>query len=771
MLGFDGADWRTTAEMMDKGELPNLARLRESGTAAALGTTTPAESPVSWAALNCGQNPGKTGIPGFVKRQLSSSGQPMPALGFQVHEPRRTDSFPLSALFRQLVARSPAANAAIAGVAVALAFFLLLALLLRVRKSVATALALGLGALGAWGGWVASDCIPREISDVVGNPIRTAGFWETAAKSGVKSVVLDGAMSWDRPEVEGVKLLSGLGVPDVRGATGDWFVYTTDAQEHARPPEGKLTSTGGRVFRVDEEPAGSGRIETKIFGPLDLWRIDKLERELEGIGEKLLHSNLGQARRDTLEDRKRTIEQVELPVAQGGSGSEEGRLTVPLVIERRSAAGTTQGKARVTIGGEAQELSAGQWSNWYHLTFESNALFKVKAVTRVKLVELEPVRLYVDFLQIDPAAQPYWQPVSQPENFGRELAKSIGAPYETVGWACMTMPFKDKQIDPVTFLEDMEFTQGWREELLMSALRNPDWRLLMNVESTPDRVQHMMYQFYDPGHPLYNAATAQSKARYFGREITLAEAIPATYREMDRVVGEVVERGLEPGDTLIVCSDHGFQSYRYSVNLNNWLFEHGYLALKPDIDRSYADALMFVDWPRTRAYALGLGMIFLNLEGREQEGIVKAEESSALLDAIARDLLATRDGEKPVVKSVYRTSAIHSGPYLAQEADLMTGFEVGYRVGWSTTTGGIRLEQNPDKQWVPSKSIEPNKNNWSGDHVSVAEELVRGIFFCNRKVEIPKAGLNLLHIAPTALSVLGVATPAEYDLPALKFLD
>src|SRR6202008_3874574 len=80
VLGLDGADARTVAEMMDRGELPNLARLRETGTFAPLGTTIPAESPVSWASLNSGQNPAKTGVPGFVKRDLSAAGDPSPNL-------------------------------------------------------------------------------------------------------------------------------------------------------------------------------------------------------------------------------------------------------------------------------------------------------------------------------------------------------------------------------------------------------------------------------------------------------------------------------------------------------------------------------------------------------------------------------------------------------------------------------------------------------------------------------------------------------------------
>jgi hypothetical protein len=77
VLGFDGADGRTVAEMMEKGELPNLAKLRAQGTFAPLGTTDPAESPVAWASLNSGRNPAETAIPGFVVRTFS----PVPAIG------------------------------------------------------------------------------------------------------------------------------------------------------------------------------------------------------------------------------------------------------------------------------------------------------------------------------------------------------------------------------------------------------------------------------------------------------------------------------------------------------------------------------------------------------------------------------------------------------------------------------------------------------------------------------------------------------------------
>ena len=137
-----------------------------------------------------------------------------------------------------------------------------------------------------------------------------------------------------------------------------------------------------------------------------------------------------------------------------------------------------------------------------------------------------------------------------------KLAREIGGDYETVGWACLTHALKDdreglRTIDIRTFLEDIEFTQGWREKLLMSALRNDDWRLLMNVESTPDRVQHMMWRFIDKTHPMYNEADA---ARY-------GDSVLRVYRRVDQFVGEVLEhlaRGVpykEIADVLSVSID------------------------------------------------------------------------------------------------------------------------------------------------------------------------------------------------------------------------
>jgi len=708
--------------MMDRGELPNLARLRETGTFAPLRTTIPAESPVSWASLNSGQNPAKTGIPGFVKRDLSAAGDPSPDLGFFEVNDRPLASFELSPPLGWLARSDPPVAGLVCGGAALVLFALLFVFVLRFRKFLAVALAIVLGSAGGWAGYAASAGLPKTIPDVVTNLVRTGGFWEVAARAGVPCVVLDGPMTWDRPDVPGAKVLAGLGVPDARGSYGDWFVYTTDPAELARAPKGRSTPTGGTVFRVDEI---DGRIEAAVFGP-----------------------------REFVSDEEARAR-----------GRERGRLSVPLVVSREKG-----GRVRVTLDGVGHELAEGEWSPWYHPTFEAGSLIKVRAITRVKVVQARnPFELYVDILQIDPSSPPFWQPVSQPPEFVSDLARAAASPFETVGWACLTMPLKDREIDPKTFLEDVDATRADREKLLGIELARTDWRVLFAVEATPDRVQHMMYQFYDREHPKHDAELAAQKVKFGGEEIALSDAIPAAYRQIDRLVGEVVEKHLRPEDTLILCADHGFQSFRRGLNLNNWLAEHGYLHTVELRSRAQGGFLQYVDWSRTRAYAVGLGMIFVNLRGRERNGIVDPADLPKLLDELTRDLLATRDGGKAVVRDVHRMSEVHSGPHLDLESDLMVGLEAGYRVGWSTTTGGMNLTQAEGTAgWKPAPSIEDNTNNWSGDHVSVAQDLVPGIFFCNRKVAIPPEGVDLLNIAPTVLALLGVPVPPEYDRPALQ---
>ncbi len=766
VLGFDGADYRTAQEFVDAGRMPNLSRLAREGTVAPLGTTWSPESPVAWAALNTGQNPSKTGVPGFVKRVLKDEndeevlegGNPLPAVGHQTVVERPIADMETGPLLSFLSAWGALPLTGVTGLVIFLLFAFVLKVILRLKALLAVILSFILGVVGAGGAWVAKSYVPDTVPGVIGNPVAVDAFWDVAARAGVESVVLDAAMSWDRPTTDGARVVGGLGLPDCRGDNGQWFIYTTDEYEIDREPLGRVSSTAGTIFRIEDWR--NGKIESNIYGPSNFYELAKAKEELASIEEQLdPERNIGWKAGNELRERKKELERLD---------NEGAHVTVPMVLEKQPSG------VRITIGAQSQDVAEGEWSDWYKLSFRLNPLIGAHAVTRVKILQLEdPFTLYVNTLDIDPAEPQFWQPVSSPPGYSAELSGLVGGPFETFGWACATMPFKDKVIDAVTMLEDIEFTMKWREDITREALAQDDWQLMMSVFSTPDRVQHMCYQFYDPGHPLYDEELASQKLTFFGQEIELRDTIPVIYDQVDRIIGWVSE-SLEPEDTLIICADHGFNSFREQVNVNNWLAENGYLKVREGLPSTrMGEVLLFVDWSETRAYALGMGMIYLNLEGRESGGIVAPSEARALMEEMRGKLLTLKDeregmGDDPVVETVTFIDDVHDGPYRHLEGDLMVGFKPPYRVSWGTTSGGMRLVKNEDGVVVPGPVFQPNTNNWSGGHVSVSPEFVAGVFACNRKVRLPDEGAHLLHIAPTVLSLLGIETLPESDKGALE---
>ncbi len=752
VLGFDGADARTIEELMaDRpGAYPNFERLARDGTFGRLQSVAPPESPVSWAAINTGQNPAKTGVPGFVKRVFE------PHFGPGFGHVLNKDVKPLSAFeHTPIPTASPLKLAALAGAATCALFLLVFLLLLRLRPVLGILLAVLLGGVGGWCGYTVRGLLAEEYPRY-GNPNKARNFWDYLADDGVQAVVLDAPQVFDMPSSQ--RVLAGLGVPDAKNALGEWCLYTTSDSVFEEVESGGRTAglTAGTLYKVY---ARDGRIDTRLPGPKNFWAEQKLGAKLARLKERqssdpTLDWATGQEIIDEIAEVGEQLKKVE----------DDGTY-LPLSIE------LGQGKAKVAIGGEEQELAVGEWSDYYHLTFELNWLLKVHALTRVKLIQLEPhMELFVNVLDIDPERPPFWQAISTPFAFSAELAHDNG-PFETYGWPTATMPFKDGVVAPELMLEDVEFTTKWQEKLLYSTLARDDWQVLMGVISTTDRVQHMMYQYYDEGHPLYDAAEAGKELTFFGQRITRKEAIPAIYKQMDRILGQVMDEHLGPNDTLLVCSDHGFQTFRHQVSVNNLLAEKGYLKLKTGLKAGSGSSsgLAFVDWSGTRAYALGLGFIYLNQKGREPNGIVEPSEAGALLAQLKSDLLTYEDEKTglKVCKDVYVVKEVHSGPYLDQEADLICGFAPTYRVSWGTTLGGIGLTTDAEGATVPGPVITPSDQNWSGDHVSVALSEVQGVFFSNRKVETPPGGFHALNLAPTVLSLCGVKVPGEMDLGPL----
>jgi len=410
----------------------------------------------------------------------------------------------------------------------------------------------------------------------------------------------------------------------------------------------------------------------------------------------------------------------------------------PLTLPLRARLDRAAARAEVSIGDARATLAPGELSDWVALSFSAAPGVSVRGLTRLLVTEMgEHFSLYLAPINLDPESPA--MPISHPPYYATYLAKKIGA-YSTLGLAEDTWGLNEGVTDDGTFLKQAYDIDREREAMFFASLDRLRTGTLVCVFDATDRIQHMFWRDIDPGHP---AGRGRERAEH-------RHAIRELYRHNDALVGRVRAQ-LKDGDVLMVISDHGFSSFRRGVNLNQWLLREGYLALKPGADGT-SEWLRDVDWSRTRAYALGLTGMFLNLQGREAEGIVEpGEEARALKAEIVRKLRGLRDEEKKAVgiNEAFDTTEIYDGPYLESAPDFVIGYNAGYRTSWDCATGV-----------VAGPVFEDNVKAWSGDHC-IDPRLVPGVFFCNRKVTAEEPAL--VDIAPTALKLFGIEPPAHMD--------
>lgn len=361
---------------------------------------------------------------------------------------------------------------------------------------------------------------------------------------------------------------------------------------------------------------------------------------------------------------------------------------------------------------------------------------KVHGLVRFYLKAVTPhVRLYMSPINIDPQRPAL--PISHPFAYGVYLAKTLGN-YSTLGLAEDTWALNERVLDEEAFLKQAYLIHDEREAMFFDAVDKTSRGAVVCVFDITDRLQHMFWRYLQPDHPS-NADKDVEKHR---------ETIKVLYQRMDDLVGRTLEK-VDDDTILLVMSDHGFKSFQRGVSINAWFHQNGFLALKGETGS--AEWFRDVDWSGTRAYAMGLGGIYLNVAGRDAQGIVEPDEIASVKRKIAQGLLELYDEERGMspVKQVYDTRLAYSGPYVGEAPDLIVGFRPGYRVSWNSAMG------------ITDKQIfEDNTKAWSGDHC-VNPPDVPGILFCNREIEVQHP--NIMDIAPTILDLFGVPLPAYVD--------
>lgn len=362
-----------------------------------------------------------------------------------------------------------------------------------------------------------------------------------------------------------------------------------------------------------------------------------------------------------------------------------------------------------------------------------------------------------------------------PQNLEGTLDKVVDG-YEVEPRIDITLSGKEKQY-AATFYEMLSKKLKAAKYLVT----NFDWDLFICVFTVLDRVQHYFWHHMDETHPRHTTDRYQTAVRDF-------------YKRVDQAMGELVSM-LHGETNILIVSDHGSQAAHRQFLTNRWLEKIGLLYFSkgsslrmktiravenlflsksnPTLTRlvsklipqkiltgllAYSgprgetnDILGSVDWSRTKAFGLGTtaagGMIFVNLKGRNPDGIVQPGDEYELVrqDIIERlrNLADPKTGE-PLDIQVFRKEEVYHGKYLASAPDILL-LKDKY-----VFSGARRLG---DSEWqVPPRS---------GTHTR------QGVFMAYGS-DIKKSGeklsnLKIYDITPTILHIFGLPIVKDMD--------
>ena len=303
---------------------------------------------------------------------------------------------------------------------------------------------------------------------------------------------------------------------------------------------------------------------------------------------------------------------------------------------------------------------------------------------------------------------------------------------DVVGEYMVDVPnFRTDERDRI--LADINEMMRRRFQLARHLRDSRPWDFFMMVEMGPDRLHHGFWRFYDRSHPDYVPGNPYE------------QAFRDYYRYLDAEIGSLIN-GLGDDTALMVVSDHGAQSMVGGISVNEWLIREGYLTLKDGAPAGPVKPDM-VDWPRTRVWGDGgyYARIFLNVRGREPEGIVDPVDVESLRDELAAKLEALGDEQgNPIGTRVFRPERLYHHVN-GVPPDLICYFgDLTWRSIGTVGSGRIHVREN---------DTGPDDANHAKYGIY--------IFDGPGMPASPPADARLFDIAPTVLRLLGQPVPDD----------
>ena len=295
--------------------------------------------------------------------------------------------------------------------------------------------------------------------------------------------------------------------------------------------------------------------------------------------------------------------------------------------------------------------------------------------------------------------------------------------------------------DKVRLLQDIYRMSRQRFALVNHLLQTrTNWDFFMFVSMGPDRIHHGLWKYIDPRHPKYRPGNPYENT------------IHKYYTFIDAQIGELLD-ALPDDATVLVMSDHGAQAMEGGICVNDWLIKQGYLTLIDKPEGMASLELCEIDWSRTKAWGAGgyYGRLFLNVKGREPEGLVPADCAETFKTEITAKLEAIRDPEgKNIGTRVFRPERIY-----AQVNNIPPDLIVYFgNLAWRSVGS------------VGNETIHVFENDTGPDDANHAQN---GMYILRRPGQNhgKRADRTWRAVAPTMLEILGLDVPSDMSLERL----
>ncbi len=322
-----------------------------------------------------------------------------------------------------------------------------------------------------------------------------------------------------------------------------------------------------------------------------------------------------------------------------------------------------------------------------------------------------------------------------PQMLKEEFEKNFGEvpPLDIINFRNLT---KEQAIDEIRKLEEKHL------EVMKYLLKNKEWEFFFGLSGMSDRMNHTFWRYMDKEHRKYEPGSK------------FENALKDYYKFVDKKLGEMLNL-LDKDTTVIVMSDHGITRMHTRVNLTDWLIKKNYMILKEPLKEKCEFRADMVDWKKTKVFAMGAyeGQIFINLKGREPEGIVDEKEYSSLVEELEKNLKEiTGDDGKILDTKIFKKKEYFKGKCENIAPDLIVYFD--------------------DLHYGCNTSLIGNETLWSPNTARGSDDAChsrQGIFIINNgKIRGNLGEVETLDITPTILNEFGVKIPEDIKGKIIK---